>query len=313
MKFLTLIFMILFSSALHAQDLTVIVSSDSDGHTTSARVFSKYLSKYLPTEPRVVYKVVPGAAGLNSTNYLYSIAPKDGNTIGIMFKNIPIVGAIGGPNIQFDATKFTWLGSFADGRLDASILISNKPLPKDRSLIVGSDNVIAANPVDFISSYSNLKIKKVVGYSSSNSIRLAFMRDEVDAFVTSILGVTTYDPTWLESYHVIAQFGNGNNRHQKLKNTTTLSEMITDKDGLEILKVIEDQFALIRPYVAPPNIPPQAAENLRTAFRRAVDDREFIEEIAKLQIDVNPIYHEEAQQIVNRTSKLPPRLLEKLK
>jgi len=314
MKFiLLLLFIFISTTALKSQELNIILSSESDGHTTSARIFGKYLGMYMRENPRVVYRVVPGAAGLNSTNYLYNIAPRDGRTIGIMFKNIPIVGAIGGPNINFDASKFTWIGSFADGRLDASILISNKQLSEDRELIVGSDNVVLANPVDFIERYAGLRMRKIVGYNSSNAIRLAFLRGEVDAFVTSILGVTTFDPTWLERYPVIVQFGNGKNRHPQLVRVPTLAEMVKDQDGQRILKIIEDQFALIRPYVAPPEIPKEAAAELRRAFAKAVEDKQFIEEIGKLQINVNPIFHEEAQAIVNQTVNIDKTLREKLK
>jgi tripartite-type tricarboxylate transporter receptor subunit TctC len=314
MKIIATLLLLLFGTLnVSASELQIVVSSDSDGHTTSARIFSKYLSNYLPNKPRIIFRVVPGAAGVNSTNYLYNIAPRDGKTIGIMFKNIPIIGAIGGPNINFDASKFTWIGSFADGRLDASILISNKELPTDRELIVGSDNVVLANPVDFIERYAGLNIRKIVGYNSSNAIRLAFLRNEVDAFVTSILGVTTFDPTWLNKYPVLIQFGNGKIKHPQLAKVPTLAEMIKDPDGQKILSIIEDQFALIRPYVAPPEIPRAAAEKLREAFKKSVEDQQFAEEIGKLHIIVNPIFHEEAQAIVNRTVNIDPSLREKLK
>jgi tripartite-type tricarboxylate transporter receptor subunit TctC len=315
MKNLLIALFIFLSIPAHARDLTVILSSDSDGHTTVARIFGKYIAKHMNQETKIIFKVVPGAAGLNSTNYLYNIAPKDGSTIGIMFKNIPIIGVLNrtDSNINFDASKFTWLGSIADGRKDVVLLVSNKPL-SDVELIVGSETVTAANPVDFISKYTNIKIKKVTGYVGANNIRLAFLRNEVDAIVANLLSILTYDREWIDTHHIILQLGNGRIRHPMFKNVPTLQEIVTDnKNASEALSILENQFALVRSYIAPPDIPKDRAIELRKAFRLATQDIQFLEEAKRINHDILPIYHEEAQKIVNETYSAPKELIDLLK
>lgn len=312
MKYLILLLFILIASPLKSEELNIILSSESDGHTTNARIFGKYMSKYLPNQPRVIYRVVPGAAGVNSTNYLYNIAPRDGSTIGIVFKNIPIVGAIGGPNIQFDARNFTWLGSVANGRKDVVVLVSNKPYTGEE-LVVGAESVVAADPIDFIEKYSNINIRRITGYKSSNAVRLAYERREIDAFVSSLQGIKTYNINWLKTELFLLQMGNGKIRHNNLPNTPTIIEMITNEEGLKLLSIFETQFALLRPFVAPPNIPELKKKNLIDAFNKAVIDEEYIKEAARINLEIEPIYHEEAQSIVSLTYSAPREMLDKIK
>lgn len=295
--FMPLLFL-LFISPTVAKDLTIVVPVEADSHTVNARIFSKYLSKHLPDKPTITFKVVPGAASVVAANYLYNIAPKDGNTIGVFFKNIPLISKIGGPNIDFDATKFTWLGSTADGRKDAVLLLSTKQL-KDK-LIIGSANVVAGDPIEFLQKTTNFDIKVVKGYKGPANVRHALEQNEVDSMINSLIGIKTSNPYWLEpnsKIKAILQFGNGNKRHPEFLNIPTLYEIIDEKYKSE-LQFFESQFILIRPYVAPPSIPKEKAAELRKAFSAAVTDPEYIKEANSKNIEVSPIMWEEIYKIL---------------
>lgn len=296
MKKLILAFLLLFYFPANAQTLTIVLPTTEDAHATNARIFATYLKKYL--YKNVEFKVLPGAASVVATNYLYNQAPRDGSVIGVFFKNIPLIGAIGGPNIKFDASKFTWLGSTADGRLDTVLLFSHKDYID--SLILGSDNVIAADPIKFIKNSLNWNIRQIQGYKSPNDVRLAFERKEIDAFVNSLLGIKTSRPHWLEDKNIkiLLQFGNGRNRHHNYPTVPTLAEMIPE-DKQNLLRIFETQYILLRPYVAPPNIPKEAASELRNAFSKAVLDEDYVREAAKLGIDVKLIDWKEAESIIH--------------
>jgi hypothetical protein len=312
MKKYLMAFLLLMATSLNAQELNIILSSDSDGHTANARLFGRHLAKHISSETTPIFRVVPGAAGINSTNYLYNIAPKDGNTIGIVFKNIPIIGAIGGSNIQFDAREFLWLGSVADGRKDVVVLVSNKQYT-GQELIVGAESVVAADPINFIERYSNLNIRRVTGYKSSNSVRLAYERGEIDAFVSSLQGIKTYNMDWIKTQLFLLQMGNGKIRHTDLLNTPTMNEIVNDEEGLKLLSLFETQFTLLRSFVAPPGIPENKKQILLDAFNKAVKDPDYIKDASRINLEIDPIYHEEAQRIVNLTYSTPKHLLDKIK
>ena len=307
----SLVLFLMMSATVMAQELKVVVPSNSDSYSINARVFTRHMAKYLPEKPNVVIQEIPGAYSVVAANYLYDLAPKDGNTIGTFYKNIPLMGALGGSSIKYDARKFTWLGSTADGREDAVMLWSNK---KDyQELIVGSENIVAGDPTLLVRDLIGIKMKIVAGYPNSSEARLALERKEIDAAVYSLIGIKTAKPNWLKpesDIKPILQFGNGTARHKDYPNVPTLAENTNQK---ELLNVYEKQFILLRPFVAPPNIPANKAKALREAFAKTIDDQEFLAEAKKANIDVKLIGWQEAECIVNDTFAAPENIFQQIR
>jgi len=300
-----------------AAELRIVVPSASDGYAMNARVFGKYLSRYLPEKPTIVIQEVPGAFSLSAANYLYNVAPKDGTVIGTFYRNISFLGALGGTNVNYDARKFTWIGSTADGRHDAYMLWSNKPGPIERyrteEIIIGSENITTANPVVLVRDITKIKVKEVTGYNNSAAARLAVDRNEVDAVIYGLIGIRSGKSEWIKSdskVFPLIQFGNGLVRHKDYPTVPTLEEYADDKT---ILSVYESQNILIRPFVAPPGISPARAKELRGAFNKAVSDLEFLVEAARAKIDVNPIDWEDSEAIVSATYNAPESSLNYLR
>src|SRR5262249_43056292 len=62
----------------------LIASGAAGGYDTYARAFARHVSRHIPGEPTVVPKNVPAAGGLTAANALYSVAARDGLTIGAL-------------------------------------------------------------------------------------------------------------------------------------------------------------------------------------------------------------------------------------
>ena len=313
----SLAFFLMLSASAIAQDVKVVVPSNTDGYSINAKLIAPYVSKYLPEKPEVVIQVMPGAASLVAANYIYNIAPKDGNTIGTFYKNIPLMGALGGQTIKFDPSKFTWLGSTADGRDDTVIVWSTKSGPIEKYLneeiVFGTGNIVAGDTTLLLRDTLGIKMKLVAGYVDSTEVRLALERKEVDAAIYNLIGIKTNRPDWLKPNSEIKpmlQFGNGTVRHKDYLDVPTLAEYTKQK---ELLSVYEKQFVLLRPFVAPPNIPAARAQELRVAFENAVRDPEFLDKAKKANIDVNFIGWQESQQIVNETVNASEQTLQKIR
>jgi len=91
---------------------------------------ARHLGRFIPGAPDVVVRNMLGAHSLRAVNYLYKIAPKDGATIGMFSRNMPLIGLLGGnADAQFDPRRFTWLGSSSSFVNDANILIVRKDAP----------------------------------------------------------------------------------------------------------------------------------------------------------------------------------------
>src|SRR6185437_12650523 len=51
------------------------------GYDFYARILAKHLPRFIPGNPQMVVRNMPGGGGVTMSNHLYNLAPKDGTTI----------------------------------------------------------------------------------------------------------------------------------------------------------------------------------------------------------------------------------------
>ena len=88
-----------------------IGTSAGGGYDVHSRLLARHMSKHMPGNPTIVPKNVEGASGVRLANLLYNTAPHDGTVFGILLRNVPFEPMFGNHAAQFDASKFTWIGS----------------------------------------------------------------------------------------------------------------------------------------------------------------------------------------------------------
>jgi tripartite-type tricarboxylate transporter receptor subunit TctC len=82
------------------------------GYDVFARLLARHLGRHIPGSPQILVQNMPGAGSLVAANFLYSVAPRDGTVIGVVARDMPLLGLLGNnPNVQFDPRQFSWLGS----------------------------------------------------------------------------------------------------------------------------------------------------------------------------------------------------------
>ena len=62
-----------------------------------------------------------GAGGLRLANWLYQAAPRDGTVLGATSRSVAFENILGNRAAQYDASKFTWIGSAND---EVSVCVS---------------------------------------------------------------------------------------------------------------------------------------------------------------------------------------------
>ena len=73
-------------------------------------LLSRHLGKFIPGNPTIITKSMPGAGGLKSANYAYNAMPKDGLYL-LMPPDMSLVSQVLRPKkVKYDARNFTWLG-----------------------------------------------------------------------------------------------------------------------------------------------------------------------------------------------------------
>src|SRR5262245_1695935 len=192
------------------------------GYDTAARLLARYLPRYLPGNPAVVVQNMPGAGSLRAANYLSSVAPRDGTTIGLVGSDIALIGLIAhNPSVQFDPRKFTWLGSSSSFAGDAYILMV-RPGAATKSIAEarragGAPLVLAgtgegardADVPKIMRDAVGINVKQVLGYPDTPSIYLAVERGEVDGRMFDFSNVKANKPQWLapqSGFQVLLQF-----------------------------------------------------------------------------------------------------------
>src|ERR1700746_1931690 len=101
--------------------VTLIVGyGPGGGYDLFARLMARHLGRYIPGNPTIVVQNMPGAGSLRATNYLYTVAPRDGATIGSFARDMPLLAILRtNAAAVFDPRRFTWLGSSSDFSNDA--------------------------------------------------------------------------------------------------------------------------------------------------------------------------------------------------
>ncbi len=62
----------------------MISTGVAGGYAEYARLLADHMGRHIAGQPHFIVQSMPGAGGLHATNYLYTQAPQDGTTIGIV-------------------------------------------------------------------------------------------------------------------------------------------------------------------------------------------------------------------------------------
>ena len=151
-----------------------------------ARQLARHMSKHIPGNPTVLPKNMEGAGSLRLANWLYNVGPKEGTAFGIIGRGTGFDPLLGNKAAQFDATKFTWIGS-ANNEVSICVAWNTSAIKtfedmQTKELIVGGTSTSA--DTDQFPRIANgvlgTKMKIVTGYPGGNDINLAMERGEVD-------------------------------------------------------------------------------------------------------------------------------------
>ena len=89
----------------------IVGNAAGGGYDIYARLLARHMGRYIPGEPNFVVRNMPGAGGMALSNHIYSQAPRDGLTIGMMSRSNPIEPLLGNTSAKYKAEEFLWLGT----------------------------------------------------------------------------------------------------------------------------------------------------------------------------------------------------------
>jgi tripartite-type tricarboxylate transporter receptor subunit TctC len=184
--------------------VNVLIGVGAGGeYDLQARLVARYLGKHIPGNPLVVPQNMTGAGGLKMANYLYEVAPRDGTYIGMIANSFPALQAVGLEGLQFDASKFGWLGTMAATVETMAVWhtagIKSFEDLRSREIVAGASGkgAITFTLPAVMNEVLGTKFKIVTGYTGGNQINLAMERGEVQARNNTWSSWKATKPDWL--------------------------------------------------------------------------------------------------------------------
>jgi tripartite-type tricarboxylate transporter receptor subunit TctC len=289
--------------------------SAGGGYDVYARMLARYIGKHIPGNPTVVVKNLDGAGSLRLANALYHQLPKDGTVFGTVARGAAFDPLLGNKAAQFDASKFSWIGS-ANDEVSVCVAWHTSGITKiedtfDKELVVGGTGP-SADTDQFpriVNGVLGTKMKIVTGYPGGNDVSLAMERGEVQGRCGwSWSSVISTRKDWYDSKKINVLVQMSLAKHPDLPNVPLVLDLAKTPEQKQILTLVFARQALGRPFLAPPGVPADRLAALRKAFMDTMKDPEFIAEADKAKLEITPIDGEKVQQIVVDAYKVDPAI-----
>jgi tripartite-type tricarboxylate transporter receptor subunit TctC len=296
--------------------------SAGGGYDLYARTLARYMGRYIPGNPGIVPQNMPGAGSLKVVNYLYNAAPKDGTAIahfapGILFERL--LGRPSAESGQFEATRFTWLGSVSKevsvcAFIAAAGIKSWQDMQTKPTVIAASGGGAESDVFPTVlRNMFHLPIKLVTGYPGGNEMVLAMERHEVDGRCGwSWTSMLSRNKAMLDSkaINLTLQIALQKDKHPVLQNVPVIVDITDDPAKKAALKLIVSRQGIARPFAAPPDLPPERARALREAFDATMKDPDFLAETQRLALDVDPVSGAEVEALIRDVYASPPEAVQ---
>jgi tripartite-type tricarboxylate transporter receptor subunit TctC len=308
-----------------SREITIMVGSDpGGGYDGYARLFARFMPRYIAGTPVMVVRNMPGAGGIRSANFIYNVAPKDGTTIGILDRGIPTAPLLYGEasKAQFDGTRFAWIGS-AMRESGMGVVSSRSPAhsieeAKHVDVMLGS-NGAESDPAMYprlLNALIGTRFKIINGYKGQPEMFNAVEKDELHGLFMSGWSGPGRD-------HVLKWVGEGKALllvQMSLKrdpaipdNVPMVMDLLGSEDDRRIIEMVLARLELGRPFVGPPDTLSDRVETLRAAFRKATEDPELLADARRQKYVINPIYGADAEELIARLYATSPEALERMR
>jgi tripartite-type tricarboxylate transporter receptor subunit TctC len=283
------------------------------------RLLARHLGKHLPGEPTVIAQNMPGAGSLKAANYLYEIAPKDGTALGVVVESAALEQALANPAVQYDAAKFTYIGRIATSNNifmqwhTAKVQSLEQAKHIESSLAGTGPGSIAETVPRLLNALIGTKFRLISGYPASREAMLAMERGEVEGASSSWAAVKVGKKDWLRENKIAIILQTTPQRSAELPQTPSLGEIGDTAEDRQVFALYAGGSAIGRSVLAPPGIPAERVKLLRDAFEAMIKDPDFLSDLQKLDVELDPLPGEQVAKLVAQTLDVPPAVRERAK
>jgi tripartite-type tricarboxylate transporter receptor subunit TctC len=309
--------------------ITIVVGyNPGDAHDLWARAYSRYMGRYIPGNPNVIVRNMPGGGTMIAANYVYGVAEPDGSTLGSIFPSLYFAQLTGRKEVKFDWGKFTWIGapehngSVFYTRADTQyktledIRKAAEP-PKCSTTAVGTASHYVPKLME---EALKLRLNLVTGYPGGAEQDLALERGEVQCRAVAIatfFGRERYF-TWHKKGFVRLLLQTPRQRDPKLPDVPAIFELMEKEKTSAATRLLVNVVLGAGgfgsyPLVSSPGVPAERVKILREAYNRTLKTPEFLEEAKKNRWELKPVAGEELEALAREVVAQPPEVIERMK
>jgi tripartite-type tricarboxylate transporter receptor subunit TctC len=163
------------------------------------------------------------------------------------------------------------------------------------------------------------KFNMVLGYPGGSEIDLAIEKGEVVCRASTIPTHFSREPflTWHRNKFDRHLVQTGRKRDPRAPDTPTIYELMdqykTPQASRRTAQVLLASPEFGYPMIAPPGTPPELVKILREAYASIVKDPEFVAEVKKLRLDLDPSTGEELEALAKEVLDQPSEVVERVR
>ncbi len=296
----------------------VVGSAEGGAYDSTARLMARWLGKFLPGAPTVIVQNMPGASSLRAFQWLYTLAPKDGSTLGFVQPTV-ILNRLTEPAANYEPRDFTLIGRFDTittfGTAWRASGVTSVEDAKQREIFMGASSAVGA--AAFIPWTLNrlvgTKFRVVRGYENEAATTLAMERGETQGVGSSTLEHIRTKSGWIEEKKVRFIYTIALQRHPGAPESPTIVELAKNEADRQVLELLASVSTIGRVLYAPPNVPADRAAALRKAFETMTRDAGFLAEAGRLSSLPEALDAGEVKKLIDRDMTMPASVVDRLK
>jgi tripartite-type tricarboxylate transporter receptor subunit TctC len=308
--------------------VTVIAAASAgSAYDLYARLMAQFMGKHIPGNPNFIVQNMQGAGSIIGANYIYGLAKSDGSVIGAIQPSIYFNQLLKQPEVKYDWSKFTWLGSSDKSdhllymRADlpyktlADVRKAKEP-PKCGSTGAGTSGSYLPK---LLEETLGTKFTIVSGYQGGGEIDLAVERGELQCRALTIQAYHSREPyhTWRKNGFARILMQTGKTRDPRIADAPTIYELMdeykTRESDRRLLPLVFAASDFGRPIVAPPGVPPARVKILREAFLKTMSDPDLLAEAKRKNFDISPSTGEELEALAKQVMAQTPEIIARVK
>lgn len=285
-------------------------------YNTYARVLANHIGRFIPGNPNILSRNMPGAGGMRAINYVHQAAPKDGTAWAAPSRSVAMEPLLYGAESRAaykTPLEMNWIGSLNTEVGVAAVWhttgVKTWEEARDKPIIVAMASAHGGISARVVNALLGAKFQQVCCYGGGANQDLAMERGEVEARIGwSWSSLKSSRMDWLQSgkIRLLMQIGLQKNPDipAEVPLVLDLARTATDKSALKI--IFADQ-SMGRPYVMPPGVPKDRVEIARAAFMKMAKDKAFLAEAAKFNLEINdPKSGREVEEILKEAYGAAP-------